>query len=714
MDANGLVDLGAYAGWSTRRVIVLMGRWLRRMVRGLSLCVYYLTGWFILRQLWAKRTPPRTIVEGAVVRPLDAESESEVEVQDDPCEAVLVGLEHGGKPRALATDPCADRAIGEPVRLLERDRELSDVKRRSSVRLCDHHRQLYVAACSSRKCSVLACYEQVDGAKQGVPLCKHHLTDLGGCARPTCRVSWTHERDSSIARSEASMSEGECLTPARRSRRITSDGAERLGPRAASADPSESQKKIEGKLEKGPCMVLLRPKSLQTAEAPPRWTAWLGCIEGFAEEGRSQELLEVHIPSLKQTCVIHRRLLKGSPRDNGAGRISKHWVQKFLQHTHDEEVGQGISVLVACLSEDQAAALNAWDGEVTDEGAKPSKAWQGRLYREILPHADAYLREEAEMSDDFMTPPKPKVELEEGAGPAIPPFPDLDDSDRQGRMEAARRALDQHIEGEIDSEVLQTVATAFDLDHEQLAQSMYARNHRLSYSKPTAPPGLGADQSEMEFACRPVTATMPGGVTVKPAVPRPANPLLPRSSSSIPPAQRGGLSLFPKGSGGRNSLVKPASEQMPDGRAGATFGEALGDSTQVQSADRIIHAIDGLRRAQDDDKNLTKGTLSSIKEAEKMDVFLARGCGTLTVELAPGVYGKELFHAGKRVANHARHMLHLIKWPVLMTNRVLLGIAGLWWGGKDTYTLHASDCVTARSEQLDSWNPSPTTRSKIA
>ena len=272
-----------------------------------------------------------------------------------------------------------------------------------------------------------------------------------------------------------------------------------------------------------------------------------GASRGSPKKGAARSCSKSTSPSLKQTCVIHRRLLKGSPRDNGAGRISKHWVQKFLQHTHDEEVGQGISVLVARLSEDQAAALNAWDGEVTDEGAKPSKAWQGRLYREILPHADAYLREEAEMSDDFMTPPKPKVELEEGAGPAIPPFPDLDDSDRQGRMEAARRALDQHIEGEIDSEVLQTVATAFDLDHEQLAQSMYARNHRLSYSKPTTPPGLGADQSEMEFARRPVTATMPGGVTVKPAVPRPANPLLPRSSSSISPVQRGGLSLFPRG-----------------------------------------------------------------------------------------------------------------------------------------------------------------------
>ena len=26
-------------------------------------------------------------------------------------------------------------------------------------------------------------------------------------------------------------------------------------------------------------------------------------------------------------------------------------------------------------------------------------------------------------------------------------------------------------------------------------------------------------------------------------------------------------------------------------------------------------------------------------------------------------------------------MLHLITWPVLMTNRLLLGIAGSWWGG---------------------------------
>ena len=72
-------------------------------------------------------------------------------------------------------NPCIDKATGEAVRLLEKDRELSDVKRRPSVRLCDHHRQLYVAAWSGRKCSVLSCYEQTEGAKEGVPLCKNHL-----------------------------------------------------------------------------------------------------------------------------------------------------------------------------------------------------------------------------------------------------------------------------------------------------------------------------------------------------------------------------------------------------------------------------------------------------------------------------------------------------------------------------------------------------------
>ena len=45
--------------------------------------------------------------------------------------------------------------------------------------------------------------------------------------------------------------------------------------------------------------------------------------------------------------------------------------------------------------------------------------------------------------------------------------------------------------------------------------------------------------------------------------------------------------------------------------------------------------------------------------------------------LCHGTYGKELFHSIKRAGLHAKHELGLIKWPVLITNRVALAIAGL-------------------------------------
>ena len=97
--------------------------------------------------------------------------------------------------------------------------------------------------------------------------------------------------------------------------------------------------------------------------------------------------------------------------------------------------------------------------------------------------------------------------------------------------------------------------------------------------------------------------------------------------------------------------------------------------------------------------------MSSIKEGEKLDVFLARGCGQLSIELCKGVYGKELFHSIKRAGLHAKHELSLIKWPVLITNRVALSIAGLWWGGTESFTLLAADCATARVEQIENWSP---------
>ncbi|CAE7323972.1 unnamed protein product [Symbiodinium sp. CCMP2456] len=140
-------------------------------------------------------------------------------------------------------------------------------------------------------------------------------------------------------------------------------------------------------------------------------------------------------------------------------------------------------------------------------------------------------------------------------------------------------------------------------------------------------------------------------------------------------------------------------------KAGANFGDLAATSDPGLATDRISHAIDGLRKAQDEDKTGTKGQLSALKEGEKLDVFLARGCGQLSIELCKGVYGKELFHSIKRAGHHAKHSLGLIKWPVLITNRVALSIAGLWWGGSESFTLLAADCVTARTEQVEAWGP---------
>ena len=131
------------------------------------------------------------------------------------------------------------------------------------------------------------------------------------------------------------------------------------------------------------------------------------------------------------------------------------------------------------------------------------------------------------------------------------------------------------------------------------------------------------------------------------------NPLLGISSGTVsaPSARSLAASLFPHSGVGtdRRHLWSGLAN-----KAGATYGEAFGSGADPASAatDRIIHAVDGIRRSQEAEKTGTKGTLSSIQEGEKLDVFLARGCGELTVELCQGLYGKELFHSIKRAGHH--------------------------------------------------------------
>ena len=214
---------------------------------------------------------------------------------------------------------------------------------------------------------------------------------------------------------------------------------------------------------------------------------------------------------------------------------------------------------------------------------------------------------------------------------------------------------------------------------------------------PPLPPGLSQEGSLVQARVTPPeNHLLASGGGLPDAVAR----LFPTAASDVPSglvsAATGALSFQQPSIGLGQGLVR---------KAGAAFGEQLGPSDPTLATDRIIHAIDGLRKAQDEDKTGTKGQVSSIKEGEKLDVFLARGCGQLSIELCKGVYGKELFHSIKLAGLHAKHELGLINWPVLITNRVALSIAGLWWGGTESFTLLAADCATARVEQIENWSP---------
>ena len=219
----------------------------------------------------------------------------------------------------------------------------------------------------------------------------------------------------------------------------------------------------------------------------------------------------------------------------------------------------------------------------------------------------------------------------------------------------------------------------------------------LQAPPPPLPPGLAQESSLVQARVTPPDNHL---LASSDGLPEAVARLFPTpgsdTTSGLVSAATGALSLHQPSIGLGQGLVR---------KAGASFGEQLGPSDPTLATDRIIHAIDGLRKAQDEDKTGTKGQVSSIKEGEKLDVFLARGCGQLSIELCKGVYGKELFHSIKRAGLHAKHELSLIKWPVLITNRVALSIAGLWWGGTENFTLLAADCATARVEQIENWSP---------
>ena len=123
---------------------------------------------------------------------------------------------------------------------------------------------------------------------------------------------------------------------------------------------------------------------------------------------------------------------------------------------------------------------------------------------------------------------------------------------------------------------------------------------------------------------------------------------------------------------------------------------------------RMLHALDGLRKAHGDGQVPAKGTLGSLQRNEELDVYLARGCDTLQVEVCPTLLGRELFHGVRRACEHAKHLMLMVQWPTTVSNRMAYGIAALAWGGKDhvdlpSWSLSSADFPHCKAEVFDDY-----------
>ncbi|CAE7682206.1 unnamed protein product, partial [Symbiodinium microadriaticum] len=400
-------------------------------------------------------------------------------------------------------------------------------------------------------------------------------------------------------------------------------------------------------------------------------------------------------------------------------RYPRTWLQEFLYSSPTELEDRGVSIQVGQIAPQSWEWLKEWEGREVNPKEAPSASLRPEQLRQLVkeprlvlfPHDEGLVLTKGVGSegDEFGTPPRPPTisvsSTSKNYSQEVGPPQEID----SGALHDSFR--DARAQGVSIGEAIVLVASAYNIGPEIVQMSVLgALEGTREDGKDDGSFGLVRTQT---ISDRTSGLTQESGL-VQARVTPPDNHLLapsgglpdavarlfpttgPEVTSGLVSAATGALSLQQPSLGLGQGLVR---------KAGAAFGEHLGPSDPTLATDRIIHAIDGLRKAQDEDKTGTKGQVSSIKEGEKLDVFLARGCGQLSIELCKGVYGKELFHSIKRAGLHAKHELSLIKWPVLITNRVALSIAGLWWGGTESFTLLAADCATARVEQIENWSP---------
>ena len=488
------------------------------------------------------------------------------------------------------------------------------------------------------------------------------------------------------------------------------------------------------------------------------WIMCMGELVGYTPGGvRGDRKLEIHVKYLETTIVVDPKYLEDMTEAKNVEEPDPLKAQLLINDIPQDAAGIGLDVKGYIVPEHLIQRLKSWEGRTIGSGRRLNqlqidyvkknistlvrKHSAGFVNGEIWPSwpAEAELGLDVQVRGRAEAQPfgareeprkrsrsrshslarvmreedevKQKMEVD-AAGDA-----EGDEMTGEGVVEAYATAL---ASGQTHQEALDTIQMIFEVDFSAV-QSILRNYIRRNCGKQNEQVEVairilkGAGASSYNVAKE---ETKPP--TAQPDQPAPSEKRLQTTSDKLFPSHFGSVK-------DESSLIRPAgssSTQNPltvsDGVVGQLFGlgsklddtstraGAGGDEEDGQMGARVVHALEGLRKATEGDKKGNPGTRSAIGSEEGLDVYLARGCNTLTVEVCPDVTGKELFDALKRACSHAKAKLQQIEWPCLVTNGIAYGLAAMQHGGKDHTTLapwqlSVAHAVTAKPRDFDQY-----------
>ena len=488
------------------------------------------------------------------------------------------------------------------------------------------------------------------------------------------------------------------------------------------------------------------------------WVMCLGELVGYIPGGvRGDRKLEIFIKFLEATIIVDPKYLDDLTEVKNVEDVEPEKAQHLIREVPQDAAGIGLDVKGYIVPEHLVQRLRSWEGRVVEGGKRLNQSQIDHAKKNISNlvrrHCAGYIKgeiwpswpAEAELGMDLQVrgrtehPPlvtseetrrrsrsrshslarimKEEDERKQRTEHEVVADAETEDLTGEGIVEAFVTATTT---GQTHQEAMDTVQMIFEADAPTIQGVL--RNYIRK--------NCGKQNEQVEVAIKILKGTNNQSTSVS----KDDNTLQGAQLDRPKPMERKPTSfsdkLFPQQYGimkDDGSLIRPAGS--PDGKnpltandgvVGQLFGlggrlddtstraGAGGDDEDGQMGARVVHALEGIRKATEGDKKGSPGTRSSIGSEESLDVYLARGCNTLTVEVCPDVTGKELFDALKRACSHAKAKLQQIEWPCLVTNGIAYGLAALQHGGKDHTTLapwqlSVAHAVTAKPRDFDQY-----------